>query len=461
VQQRLEIETLRRGANGALTQIILLISMLAFVPSFPASLTYQAVNSVLIAIFAVRWLVYRKYRERPKLLILHYHWSIWLGTSTAVLWACSNSLAILHFRVGSFVGLSHVLLTTGLLAAVMYSLSPTPKFQKIYILVLGLTVSSVIFWGEVQGNYRYTGVLLLVFVIYLAMASRNHSYDLRSAFEFEEKLLQENEILRQTREELQIQKAKADFAARLAALGEMAGGVAHEINNPLAIIAVNADLLKSKLTASGIEPKIWLGHADKISEIVKRIARIVKSLQHLTRETSDQASSERVEVHAVVEETLDLCREKFKQKAIRLESQVPKNVWVWARHVELGQVLINLLNNAYDAVKEADEKVIRLSVQVEAEQVIVKIQDSGEGVSSDAAQKLFQPFFTTKAVGEGSGLGLSISRALLVKIGGDLVLSRTRNPTEFQVILNRSLGIDLDRNRSCDDRSEIKLDHGF
>lgn len=438
VKSRLEIETLRRGANGALTQIILLISLILFTPPFSYSGLYISVCVLLILIFALRWIIFQKYRNQPEILIRHHHWSVPVGMATAVLWAVINSLAIWHFQVESFVGLYHVLLTTGILSAVMYSLSPTPKFQRFYILTLGLTVAIVILLGEHQGNFRFMGLLLVLFVAYLAMASRTHSYDLRLAYEYEERLLRENEILKQTRQELEVQKAKADFAARLAALGEMAGGVAHEINNPLAIIAVNAELLKNKLKAADVDSKLWMAHADKISEIVKRIARIVKSLQHLTRENSDENRVERVDLKEVIEETLDLCREKFRQREIDLQSQVPADLWVMARHVELGQVLINLLNNAYDAVKDAAAKRISIQTKVEAEQVMISVKDSGIGIDEETAPKLFQPFFTTKPVGEGSGLGLSISRSLLVKIGGDLVLSRPRNPTEFLVILKQS-----------------------
>jgi C4-dicarboxylate-specific signal transduction histidine kinase len=341
------------------------------------------------------------------------------------------------FQIESFVGLIHIFMLNGFLVGVLYTLGPTPSIQRQYVTILGFSITLTIFYCERGTIYQYTGVLLIIFVLYLLAASKTQSKDIRNMFVLEERLVNENRMLKETRQELEIQKAKAEYSTRLAALGEMAGGVGHEINNPLGIIAGNTDLLRSKLMISKVDPTIWQGHVDKITEIVTRIAKIVRSLQNLARKT-DSTIPEKIDLMRVIHETLDLSSEKFKMRSIKLKFQHEGPVWVLGHHVEIGQVLINLINNAYDAVKTADEKVISLSISQTDDEVILSIQDSGAGVADEIREKLFQPFFTTKAIGEGSGLGLSISRSLLVKVGGDLVLTHLRNPTEFQVILKRA-----------------------
>lgn len=388
-------------------------------------------------IFGYRWWIFRRWERDPEYLIRHYRFSLYLGLLTGILWSIVIAMGVWAFHIHSLPGLVHVFMTTGLMAAVMYSLSPTPKIQRLYILAMGLSISTVVTLREFAEGYGLAGILLLFFVVYLAMASRNHSHDLKAAFEFEDQLVEENFKLRQMQQQLEEQKAKADYSARLAAIGEMAGGVAHEINNPLAIIAVHSEVLASRLKDAEVEETLWHANTDKISEVVKRIARIVKSLQNLARQT-DEAPPHPMDLVPVIEETLDLCREKFKRRSIDLQFESQGPVWILGKHVELGQVMINLLNNASDAVKDVPSKWIRISIREESDSVLLSISDSGTGISPEVQNRLFQPFFTTKAVGEGSGLGLSISRSILVKLGGDLVLAHAQNPTEFQARLQKA-----------------------
>lgn len=242
--------------------------------------------------------------------------------------------------------------------------------------------------------------------------------------------------IKHMRTQLEQQKTKAEYSARLAALGEIAGGVAHEINNPLAVITMSADLLRNKLNAEKVSEGIWKKHTDKINETGKRIALIIKSLQNLSRESDDQ-EVDILDLTLIVEETLNLCREKFKHHEIQIDYQNPGEIFVSGKHVDVGQVIINLMNNAFDAVKASPVKRVSFEFLESGEYVHLLIKDTGHGVPQEIQDKLFQPFFTTKPFGEGSGLGLSISRSLLLKYGGEVQLIQAHDPTIFQVSLHK------------------------
>lgn len=519
VLEKLENETLRRGANGAFPQISILVAMLILTPTFRYIFLYRAVCITLILIFSFRWYVFRKYQSDPVRLSETNPWNLYLGISTSIFWMVLNLLVVHSFKMNSFPGLMHLFLTNGILAGVMYSLSPTPHLQRIFILILGVPVSMDILLYEGHSSYRYTGVALLVFVLYLITASRSHSHDMRAAFEFEERLTVQNarlqeivdsipgfmiifsqqgewlqwsrstekvfkneklrdEILafiqsgseRKTKEieidtgedkcfvitfekltssegvyiaiglpvtelkemetALESQKIKAEYSSRLAAIGEMAGGVAHEINNPLSVISITSEMLAVKLVKENVDESLWRKHTDKIFETSNRIAKIVKSLQLLTREDVEIARDD-VDLNEIISEALDVSTEKMKRKGIELSYQSTGPVFVRGRRVEVGQLILNLINNSFDAIP--GEGKIELNIQETPDNVFLYISDTGPGIPDEIADKIFQPFFSTKEVGEGTGLGLSIARSILKGNGGDIELLKAKGPTIFRL----------------------------
>ena len=224
--------------------------------------------------------------------------------------------------------------------------------------------------------------------------------------------------------EAQIEATREQMAAsaRLSALGMMAGGVAHEINNPLAIIHASASHLVRQVKQEGNVPlPIILRNSERILETTNRITRIIKSMRHLAREGSNDVVRP-ASVAKIVERTLEICGELFRHHSVNL--LVPKidpTLVVLCREVEIGQVLLNLLQNAFDAVVERSvEKWIRLEVILEDGSVVFSVIDSGPGVPPELRQKIMEPFFTTKEVGKGMGLGLSISRRIMEDHGGEL-----------------------------------------
>lgn len=228
-------------------------------------------------------------------------------------------------------------------------------------------------------------------------------------------------------------------AARMSSIGQMAGGVAHEINSPLAIISGRAELLKESLTAADRNDVEAYTHIDKIQITVQRIAKIIRGLRSVARDSSNEPGIS-FSIHQALRDAFDLCETRFKNNQIELihDPDIGKDIKVWGRPEQLTQVLLNLLNNAFDAVSTRAEKWVRVSCQEVKGQVFIEISDSGAGVNANAQRNLFTPFFTTKEVGQGTGLGLSIARAIVEKHGGRLRYASERGATTFIVELKNA-----------------------
>ena len=228
--------------------------------------------------------------------------------------------------------------------------------------------------------------------------------------------------------------------SKMSALGEMAGGIAHEINNPLAAIRNLSGQLQEVMDDDPIDRALVKGMALRVEQSTSRIAKIVQGLRSFSRDGS-QDPVEQVQVFQLVEETLNLCKERFKNQGIEMVlDPIDSGLSVEGRPTELSQVLLNLLNNAHDAVEALQHKWIRVSAADTSDgRVEIQVTDSGSGVSPQVREKLFQPFFTTKEIGKGTGIGLSISRGLIQRHHGELTLDPECGNTRFLIRLPKTV----------------------
>ena len=226
-------------------------------------------------------------------------------------------------------------------------------------------------------------------------------------------------------------------ASKLSALGEMASAIAHEINNPLQVILGRCEILDMLAQDDGSNSlsNDVLESIKLIDSMSQRISRIVRSLQSLSRDQRQDPAEDR-DARAIVRETLILCEQRLRSQVERFEVLLPTEpVLISCRPTEISQVLLNLLNNACDAVTGSADSWIKLWVEVTANEVILVVEDSGHGIPDEVAAKMFAPFFTTKPVGKGTGIGLSVSRSLIERHGGVLSLDRSGPHTRFIVTL--------------------------
>lgn len=212
----------------------------------------------------------------------------------------------------------------------------------------------------------------------------------------------------QLRKDLELERTKTLRNAKLASLGEMSAGIAHEINNPLAIISGSVGLLV-KLAEN---PEKLSSKIETIKKACDRIARIVGGLRKFSR-SSEKAHLKNYVLSQIIQDASILTEAKSKRHSTPITVDCKTNSQVFCDEVEIEQVLVNLINNAIDEVKTSPERWVQVSVFDEGESVVLRVTDSGSGIPEDICNKLFEPFFTTKEVGEGTGLGLSITKGIL------------------------------------------------
>jgi signal transduction histidine kinase len=221
-------------------------------------------------------------------------------------------------------------------------------------------------------------------------------------------------------------------------MSHLAGGLAHEISNPLAIIHARASDLQDLAAAQQVPFAAKVEAAcGSIVRTADRAIRILRGLKGLSRDAKNDPM-EFFDVCSICRESVDLQASRFGshqvEMRLHLDSDVPL---VFCRDVQIGQIVSNLLNDAFDAIvqSESTERWISLCVGTRENYVFVKVVDSGPGISQSDRDQIMEPFFTTKRPGFGTGVGLSLSRAIANDHGGSLILSDGVTNTTFELLL--------------------------
>lgn len=232
--------------------------------------------------------------------------------------------------------------------------------------------------------------------------------------------------------ELKTAQATLVNSLKMASLGEMASGIAHEINNPLAIIQSNASTLLTYIKENQFNSENGIKKLEKIITTSGRIAKIILGLRSFSR-NAEKDPFESISLRSLIENVLSFCSEKFRLHEVTLDiSPIPELAFE-CRMTQIEQVLLNLLNNAHDAVENLTEKWVRLNVTVKSERLEISVTDSGNGIPAEVVEKMMQPFFTTKEIGKGTGLGLSISKGIIEDHLGQLKYDPHSQNTRFVI----------------------------
>lgn len=239
--------------------------------------------------------------------------------------------------------------------------------------------------------------------------------------------------------ELSIMGTELAQQNRNSALGMLANGMAHEINNPLSIITSAASLIERSLQEPEINKLKLLEHTGRIKNTVNRIAKLITSLRNFSsEENSDQTDTEAF-LFELVEDVSSLMSESFRSNGIFFENATPAQILIRCRRTDLQQAIYNLIHNSIDAIRHQSFRWIKVESSLTDKSIQILVTDSGLGIPKEIADKMMIPFFTTKEVGQGTGLGLSLSKGLIEKHGGKLFLDKSSAHTCFIIELPKDL----------------------
>ena len=232
------------------------------------------------------------------------------------------------------------------------------------------------------------------------------------------------------------EQAQIVAQSRLSSLREMAGNIAHEINNPIAIIHGLTYQIRRKIqqAESPLQYDI-MSLAAEVDDNCERMSNIIKGLKSLSHR-GDESNMEKCSVKGIITKTIDLCRESYKARGIGLHLPIlEKDIILECHEIQISQVLLNLLNNAKDWVDHKDEKWVKIDARASSHKVMIEMSDSGDGVSPKNYNEIFQPFFSLKSNGQGTGLGLSISKTLVENHQGRLFYDENSPVSKFVILL--------------------------
>jgi two-component system NtrC family sensor kinase len=228
-------------------------------------------------------------------------------------------------------------------------------------------------------------------------------------------------------------------SSKMAALGKMAAGIAHEINNPLAVIGEKAGWMKDLM---GMEDVAGSENFQELSDAVNKIEYHVVRAKTVTHRLLGFARrmeplTERVNINTVLDESIDFLENEARYRNIDIQTNyAPDLPLTTSDQSQLQQVFLNIINNAIDAIGKEGEITINTRMTNKNNEICVEIHDNGPGMPKDVLQNIFDPFFTTKEVGKGTGLGLSISYSIIEKLGGRImVASQEGQGTTFTIYL--------------------------
>ncbi|ABF07115.1 two-component system, NtrC family, C4-dicarboxylate transport sensor histidine kinase DctB [Cupriavidus metallidurans] len=251
----------------------------------------------------------------------------------------------------------------------------------------------------------------------------------------------EAEVTERARTEGELRATQDELvqASKLAALGQMAAGITHELNQPLAALRTFSDNTRVLLERGQLDAAT--GNLSAIADLTERMGKITGQLKLFAGKARQRRNA--VRVRAAIDHVLQLIAPRLGRVMLRVRGLDgdAADLAVWADELKLEQVLLNLVGNALDAIAAAGAEDGRVDIAVSAtdETVTLVVRDNGPGIAPDALPRLFEPFFTTKEIGQGLGLGLAISSSIVREFGGQLTAGNVEGGgAEFVVTLRRS-----------------------
>jgi C4-dicarboxylate-specific signal transduction histidine kinase len=229
--------------------------------------------------------------------------------------------------------------------------------------------------------------------------------------------------------------------AQISSLVGLVEGMSHEINNPLTVISLKnqktIDLLKNKSNLSSEDITTAINNLEKVNESTKRITKVISSLFKFSQQIEMEEITS-VNLMEIINNAKDVVNFRTEARKIKIAINCPNEIVIKTKKAQLSQAMVNLINNAIDSFEDtsAGNSLIDISLIGKNENYItLAFTDNGKGISPENHDKIFLPFFTTKDVGKGIGMGLSLSLGIIQSIGGDLWLDKKHANTRFVIKL--------------------------
>ncbi|MFP5490376.1 MAG: sensor histidine kinase [Bacteriovoracia bacterium] len=421
LKQRLREEVLIRSFPSSVAYILFSL-YLAFssMGEGPYMAHVKFLSVIVILLGAIRGWINFEYQKTK--LVSEVRWTLILFTihGSAIFFSGMFSLiAWMNSFDGSKFFIS-VLIISGFATATPITLGAVPKIQRWYLafLITPICGATILFWYKELGTVLYYFIPYVILALYATLQGRVYHKHMVQKYTDDKKLAETNRNLLE-------QTAMMQHSSRLSSLGEMASGLSHEINNPLTIMLGHVDILLQVPKSKEEQQDVLV----KIRQSGQRIAKIIRALRTFSRQ-SDQDPKRMVPIQQIIDSTLEFCEQRFAVEGVSIEIDVSNDLEVYCREIHISQVLVNLLNNAFDESLRINASVIR--VKCFKDDKSINIQVSNKGVlNKEAEEKIFQPFFTTKEVGKGTGLGLNISRRIAIEHGGNLKFESTEGEVKF------------------------------
>ncbi|MGF1627841.1 MAG: ATP-binding protein [Kiloniellaceae bacterium] len=348
------------------------------------------------------------------------------------------------------------LFDTGSVAPASTIVSGDLLFRTAAIVPEGWLLLAASDMSAIQGGASLAGMIAALFFLLSAAAVANfrqrrqllhaklESHDAleRAVAERTAELAREVQERRRAEADLRAAQDSLIQAASLAALGRMSAAIAHEVSQPLAAI-------ENTLATAGLYAE--RGDAAETGRIVRKARalteRIQRTVRHLKTIARPQGSESRpVALAKSVEAALDIVAHRAKLLSVEIVTELPRHpVFVSANDIGIEQIVLNLINNALDAVAGMPDPVVRVSIGFDDEAGIVTVADNGPGIDEAVMQRITEPFFSTKQAGDGLGLGLSICRAIVEKFGGRISAGRAAEGGAAFVVTLPLAGADRQR----------------
>ncbi|MBI2604890.1 MAG: PAS domain-containing sensor histidine kinase [Deltaproteobacteria bacterium] len=282
--------------------------------------------------------------------------------------------------------------------------------------------------GEIKNRAKDGGYYWVFTTIVPFMTDNGHPYQYVSIRTdiTEQKLSQE---------QAELQRAALVHSEKMASVGELAAGVAHELGNPLAAISGRMEFLELLIQSSKASQAEILNTIQTVKQLCDRMTSIIRGMKSLSRDGTRDAF-QNASLNLLIKDVLSFATDNLQKHGIEIRFEpIDDRIQLCCQATQISQVLVNLINNARDAILSLDERWIRIEAHDKGKTVEIAVTDSGKGIPAELHEKIMEPFFTTKQMGIGSGLGLSVSKTIVDFHGGTLRIDPSSPNTRFIVSL--------------------------